>query len=98
VKTQIHQSQRNRPADLADEAPNAFADGEEGGAGSVLAGLIEGGLDPDEVARLVLDGIADDRFYLFTHDDWTPMVERRAGAVVAAENPWVGPPPGVPVD
>jgi NAD(P)-dependent dehydrogenase (short-subunit alcohol dehydrogenase family) len=98
VKTQIHQSQRNRPAELEDDAPNAFADGEDGGASSVLAGLIEGGLDPDDVARLVLDGIVEDRFYLFTHDEWTPMVERRASAVVAGENPWVGPPPGVTAD
>ncbi|OWY60529.1 hypothetical protein B7486_68685 [cyanobacterium TDX16] len=97
VRTQIHRSDRNRPDELQDEAPNSFAD-EEGGARSMLEGLIAGGLEADEVAQLVLDGIADDRFYLFTHDEWSPMVERRASALVAGENPIVGPPPGVPTE
>jgi NAD(P)-dependent dehydrogenase (short-subunit alcohol dehydrogenase family) len=98
VRTQIHRSDRNRPESLLGEAPNAFAEGGEGGPRSVLEGLIADGLEPDDVAQLVLDGIADDRFYLFTHDDWSPMVERRATALLAGENPWVGPPPGVPAE
>jgi NAD(P)-dependent dehydrogenase (short-subunit alcohol dehydrogenase family) len=98
VKTQIHESERNRPGELTDETPNALAASEEGGAGSVLAGLIESGLDPADVARLVLEGIAQDRFYLYTHDDWTPMIERRANAVVLGENPVLGPPPGIVVE
>lgn len=97
VKTQIASSERNRPEDLRDDQPNALEQDDSPTQG-VLHGLIEGGLDPNDVAQLVLDGIREDRFYLFTHDEWTPMIESRTKRLVAAENPWVGPPPGVAVE
>lgn len=85
VRTNIHRSDRNRPADLpAGDA--AF--GREG-----LKDVIESGLDPAEVARMVVDGIGEDRFYLLTHPDWAPVVSLRAERLVAGENPFVGPPP-----
>ena len=95
VRTQIHLSDRNRPEGSLADASDAGAVGEDGGARAVLEGLIEGGLEPGDVAQLVVDGIRDEQFYLFTHDEWSPMVERRAGPVMKGENPVVGPPPGV---
>jgi len=97
VKTQIATSERNRPEDLRDQHPNAIEQVDDA-TPSVLQGLIDGGLDAGEVAQLVVDGVRDGQFYLFTHDEWTPMIEARTTRLLAAENPWVGPPPGVPAE
>lgn len=85
VRTNIHQSERNRPADLPA--------GEAGLAGDGLKAVIESGLDPAEVAQVVVEGVRDARFYLLTHPEMVPVVSLRAERLVAGENPVVGPPP-----
>ncbi len=82
VRTRIHESGRNRPAGLPE--PDAALTGD---AGSVVAGLIEGGLDPDEVAGMVVDAVAAGRFYVLTHDDWLTGVTAHHERMVAGENP-----------
>jgi NAD(P)-dependent dehydrogenase (short-subunit alcohol dehydrogenase family) len=39
-------------------------------ASSAQAGLLKGGIDPDEAGRILLNGIRQDRFWIFTHPDW----------------------------
>jgi NAD(P)-dependent dehydrogenase (short-subunit alcohol dehydrogenase family) len=92
VKTNIASSERNRPADLAASGGEPEDDSPQR---SVLEGLLANGLDPGDVAALVLDGIRTDRFYLFTDDMWNVMASDRAERVIAGENPRVGLPPGV---
>lgn len=45
---------------------------------SAQAGILEGGLDPDEVGRIYLDGIRQGRFWIFTHPAWVegPLKKR----------------------
>jgi NAD(P)-dependent dehydrogenase (short-subunit alcohol dehydrogenase family) len=83
VRTKIHRSERNRPADLPDRP---LPEGGEGMA-TMIEGLIDGGLDPDVVAGLVFDAVRERRFYVLTHQGWMSSVTAHTERMVAGENP-----------
>jgi NAD(P)-dependent dehydrogenase (short-subunit alcohol dehydrogenase family) len=88
VNTRIHESGRNRPEHLREEAV-ADADG-----ASLLQGMIENGMPPDDVAGKVLDAMRDDRFWILTHDQegdfWVDGVNRRMRSLEERTNPHLG--------
>ena len=84
VPTGINQSHRNRPAEMADEKPTqsqligqAMTD-RAVGSGKVTAA---------EVAQLVFDAIAADRFYIFSHPRALGHVRARMEGIVNQTNP-----------
>lgn len=89
VKTRIHESARNRTD--VDEPIDAAAGSDLAADGldlqSVIGGLIADGLEPDDVASLVLDAVRDDRFYVLTHLDWIEGITQRTARMVAGEQP-----------
>jgi NAD(P)-dependent dehydrogenase (short-subunit alcohol dehydrogenase family) len=70
INTNIPESQRNRPPELA---PGVRASA----VGGRLREALRQGMDPAEVADKVVRGIRDGRFYILTHDDIKRGVERR---------------------
>ena len=62
--------------------PKADGDAEGRAAASVQA-ILDNGLDPDEVGRIVLDGIQRDTFWLFTHPQWSKTLVRQLDALIA---------------
>jgi len=79
VSTRIHESDRNRPDELRVDRPEvdpALRDG--------IREVIEGGLDPAEVADLVFDAVAVDRFWIFTHPEMVRATALRQEDVLAA--------------
>ena len=44
-------------------------------------GAIGGGVDPDDVGRMVLQAIRDDRFWIFTDPDLVASVQRQTAAM-----------------
>lgn len=84
VNTGIGESGRNRPDELRNaEGPNIL----EGGAASPLKAVLESGLQPAEVAAMVLDAVKSDRFYIVTHPEWTPMIEQRMTDILEDRKP-----------
>jgi NAD(P)-dependent dehydrogenase (short-subunit alcohol dehydrogenase family) len=84
VPTGISQSQRNRPGELAGEAPTrsmliqqAMSD-KAVGSGKVTAA---------EVAQKVFDAVAADRFYIFSHPKALGNVRSRMECIIEARNP-----------
>jgi NAD(P)-dependent dehydrogenase (short-subunit alcohol dehydrogenase family) len=63
-------------------SPKANSDA-EGRAGANVQAALDQGMDPDEVGRIVLDGIRDDRFWLFTHTWTTKLLTRQLDALAA---------------
>src|SRR5262249_33756840 len=61
MATDMPNSARNRPAELAGRVPTP-EDLER-----MAAYLADGGHTPDQAAKLVLDGIAEQRFYILTN-------------------------------
>jgi NAD(P)-dependent dehydrogenase (short-subunit alcohol dehydrogenase family) len=95
VRTRIHEADRNRPRSPGEAVD---ADGDEAIAGmrDMISALIDGGLDPAAVAESVVGAVREGRFWVFTHPDWMPMVERRMQGIVSGEAPGLAILPGGP--
>ena len=84
VPTGIIHSERNRPTDLAAVAPSASQ--LIGQAMSVKA-VSSGKVSAAEVAQMVFDAIAQDRFYIFSHPKALGNVQQRMEAIVQMQQP-----------
>jgi len=85
VRTRIMESERNRP-----EAPRPDPGPQRPEAElfrQIVEKLIEEGLDPAEVGRLVADSIEADRFYVLPNPQWLNVVENRMQRILAQEDP-----------
>jgi NAD(P)-dependent dehydrogenase (short-subunit alcohol dehydrogenase family) len=76
------------------EAQIAAAQAAEGGdtemasvMGDVIRGFIDSGMEPDDVARQVVDAVKSRRFYILTHPESVEMVRRRMEAIINGGNP-----------
>jgi NAD(P)-dependent dehydrogenase (short-subunit alcohol dehydrogenase family) len=85
VRTRIHEADRNRPPGVRD----ATAGPEGAGLRDVVTSLIEGGIDPAEVADMIVAAVRSGRVYVLTHEGWSEMARNRVERIVAAENPAV---------
>ncbi len=83
VKTKILNSARNRSAALrnskAERAPSAH--------GRAFQKAIRSGMEPHEVAGRVFDAIRDEHFYILTHPDWNPQIQRRMDNILHGRPP-----------
>lgn len=86
VATRIHESDRNRPH-AAESTPEMDQMAEA--VRSVIGGLIESGMSPDDVADEVLDAIRTGRFYIRPHAGMEDYVEARCKAVLGGMAPAV---------
>lgn len=85
VNTRINEADRNRPAELQ---PPHGADTTMMDMGrQLLDGLLKSGLQPSEVASRVLDAIREERFYILTHPEMTPMIQQRMEDILQGRNP-----------
>jgi len=85
VPTNIHTSERNRPAELTHGAPPtpsqvAARERSEKAVGS-------GRLSAAEVARMTFDAVRENRFYVITHPKMLASVELRLRDILAGRNP-----------
>jgi NAD(P)-dependent dehydrogenase (short-subunit alcohol dehydrogenase family) len=93
VNTRIMDSERNRPEGPRPD-PGALA-AQYAAMRQVVEGLIKSGLPPRRVGEIVVEAIRADRFYVFTHPHWNPMIRARFEAILAdGPPPEVAPPPG----
>jgi hypothetical protein len=89
VNTRIADAGRNRPAELQNREETAVGDA----ARDFLRGILASGMDPAEVAAMVLDAVRDERFYVLTHPEMTRMVQARMEDIVEGRTPtlaWPG--------
>ena len=73
IATQLAHSDRLRP-------PGA---GPAGGSARGLSPFIEGGMDPDDVAPMVIRGVRANAEYIFTHGQFRGPIEARFARVLA---------------
>jgi NAD(P)-dependent dehydrogenase (short-subunit alcohol dehydrogenase family) len=107
VRTRIYESERNRPDDvtemtmpivreaLPDADPDAEVPSSDDAApvdvGSIVAGMVQAGIDPADVAEKVLEAIIENRFWIFTHDTSLENAKRRFTAIESDAHPvWWG--------
>ena len=87
VRTQIHQSDRNRPEDLTPPEADEAMEGPAAGMAAMMESVIEAGMDPADVADRVHDAIVGNEFYIITHAEFAPFVEARHQAIVDRGSP-----------
>lgn len=78
MRTQIADSVRHRPqrfGDATEPSPEAA---------DQLASLVRSGMDPDEVAEKVMNGIKENELFIFTHPEWRSTVEEHFQRMLAA--------------
>jgi len=87
VRTQINRSERNRPERAGSALDVEPATELQFDLRSIVDGLIESGLEPDDVADMILDAVRTGRFTVLTHPEWQAMVTRRVEGLLAGEQP-----------
>lgn len=86
VPTGIHLSERNRPADLADEAQQHTVSQKISRAMSAKA-VSSGKMTAAHIAQKVMDAVRDRQFYIFSHPHALRTVQQRMEDVLQHRNP-----------
>lgn len=82
VQTRIAESERNRPS----WAPERDVEGAAEMRG-LIQDLVRGGIAPDEVARLVLDAVRTNTFYILTHPELRGALQTRFDDILEGRPP-----------
>ncbi|MFN6995363.1 MAG: SDR family oxidoreductase [Aquincola tertiaricarbonis] len=86
VPTGIHLSERNRPADLADEAQQQTVSQKISRAMSAKA-VSSGKVTAAHIAQKVMDAVRERQFYVFSHPHALKTVQQRMDDVLQHRNP-----------
>lgn len=84
VATGIHQSERNRPAGVASEAATRS---QLVGQAMIGKAISAGKVSAEQVAQLVFDAVAANRFYIYSHPRSIGAVQVRMEDIVQQRNP-----------
>ena len=85
VRTNIANSERNRPAELRNE-PVAMTPQMQAGLAAFKA-AIKASMPPLQVADVVFDAIKKEQFYILPHPEWIEVVQMRTDSLLRLENP-----------
>lgn len=84
VPTGIQHSERNRPADLAAQAPTVS---QQIGQAMMAKAVSSGKVSAAEVAGKVFDAVANGQFYIYSHPKALGSVQQRMEDIVMGRNP-----------
>ncbi len=89
VDTRIFDSDRNRPAKLADTgAAETGSPEQDAERAQWMQQVREGALSGDAVGNMVLDGVRENRFYILSHPELESQVETRHNEIGDAFEYW----------
>lgn len=91
INTGISNSERNRPEIYSGDG-NIVETDERLMVSQALNDSVSAGIGPEVMAQRVLDGIIDERFYLFSDEAWRNAANIRLDDVREARNPTFAPP------
>lgn len=92
INTNILDSERNRPAEFGPAADCSRLTPEEAGIMEMFRTFFKNGIQPEEVARHVVEAIREDTFYILpAQPDVLAMVDARFNDLLARRNPTVQP-------
>ena len=86
VNTNIHDSSRNRQQRLVNDGdPGPTAEQLEMRKNFKV--FLEQGMQPEQLAEVVFDGIRAERLYILTHTEFDQMIQERAKNITSGTNP-----------
>ena len=83
VRTRLAESTRNRASRFGRPRELSALEKERG---EFLAALIQAGMDPLQIARMVMTAIRDNDLYVFTHPELRPFIEEHFKNILAAHD------------
>jgi NAD(P)-dependent dehydrogenase (short-subunit alcohol dehydrogenase family) len=84
VRSNIVQSERNRPAELANDAARPALQAPSPADQSAMQRFFAVSMDPLEAGQLVLAGIRQNDLYILTHQEFETVVRERSEAMLAS--------------
>ena len=87
VNTNIFDSGRNRPDDLQNQVAPTSPTPEDEQRIAMFKEVLKQGMQPEDIAEVVFDGIRSDRLYVLSHDHFTDMIKLRADNITKGNNP-----------
>jgi NAD(P)-dependent dehydrogenase (short-subunit alcohol dehydrogenase family) len=87
VNTNIFDSGRNRPEDLQNQAAPVAPTKEDEQRVAMFREVLKQGMQPEDIAEVVFDGIRNDRLYVLSHDHFNDMIKLRADNITSGNNP-----------
>lgn len=88
VDTQINEAERNRPPEFGPSRSPADLTPEAQQRRAMLQGFLRSGFPPAEVARMVVEAIEADQFYIFPMQDYIrESVNQRMQGIIEGRNP-----------
>ncbi len=87
VKTRIGESGRNRPSELQNEPMSEPMSPEEQAVIQEMFQALEAGTPPQQVADEVFKAIRAEQFYIVTHSEFNPEVQKRMEDILQQRNP-----------
>lgn len=87
VRTRIMEAERNRPAHLSNRPEEEVRTPDHQMWFEFFKMKVEQGMPPEEVADQVMEAVRTEKFYILTHPDHKPMIERRLEDVSLERNP-----------
>ncbi len=87
VNTRIIDSGRNRPAELRNAPHSEPMSPEIEARRQALRQAVRTGMAPEQVAEHVFDAIRNERFYILTHPDLKPRIQKRMEDILQERNP-----------
>ena len=87
VNTRIMDSERNRPAEMQNDSAVESTHPAVKQMDEMLRQLIETGMSPAQIADTVFDAIRSEKFYILTHAEMKPMVQKRMEDILQERNP-----------
>ncbi|HEX8194776.1 MAG TPA: SDR family NAD(P)-dependent oxidoreductase [Pyrinomonadaceae bacterium] len=87
VNTRIMDSERNRPAEMQNDSAVESTHPAVKQMDEMLRQLIETGMSPAQIADTVFDAIRSEKFYILTHAEMKPMLQKRMEDILQERNP-----------
>jgi NAD(P)-dependent dehydrogenase (short-subunit alcohol dehydrogenase family) len=84
VNTNIGESGRNRPGEYGEPAVRINVNEDRA---VMFRQMLENGMPPPTLAGIVFDAIKEQRFYILTHPEMKPAIERRMKGILAEQSP-----------
>ncbi|RLC59513.1 MAG: 3-oxoacyl-ACP reductase [Chloroflexi bacterium] len=87
VKTELMDSDRNRPAELQNKDQATSTRPQAAVTEQAVRALVAGGTAASGIADLVADAIREERFYVLPHQEWKEQVRTRMEGILNETNP-----------
>jgi NAD(P)-dependent dehydrogenase (short-subunit alcohol dehydrogenase family) len=87
VNTRIMDSERNRPPELQNEPDQLPPNPEREVIQRDMVQAVETGMSPTQLAGIVFSAIQEEKFYIFSHPEYNPVIQQRMMDILQQRNP-----------